>query len=173
MADGIFAGLQVIDCASWIAGPAAATILSDFGAKVIKIEPPEPVIRAGIAAVPQNHGLLVAADGPQQAEPGHRSQAPEDLAFCTACSARPTSSSPTSLAGARAPEDRAADLLAINPRLVYGSITAYARPARSGPDRLRRDRLLGPHRPDGHVGHHRDEPSRSMPAWRPSHRDAL
>ena len=40
MADGIFAGLQVIDCASWIAGPAAATILSDVGAKVIKIEPP-------------------------------------------------------------------------------------------------------------------------------------
>src|SRR5260370_9459208 len=40
MADGIFAGLRVIDCASWIAGPAAATILSDFGAEVIKIEPP-------------------------------------------------------------------------------------------------------------------------------------
>src|SRR5919197_6215511 len=40
MADGIFAGLKVIDCASWIAGPAAATILSDFGADVIKIEPP-------------------------------------------------------------------------------------------------------------------------------------
>ena len=31
---------EVIDCASWIAGPAAATILSDFGAEVIKIEPP-------------------------------------------------------------------------------------------------------------------------------------
>ena len=40
MDDGIFAGLRVIDCASWIAGPAAATILSDFGAEVIKIEPP-------------------------------------------------------------------------------------------------------------------------------------
>jgi len=40
MADGIFSGLRVIDCASWIAGPAAATILSDFGAEVIKIEPP-------------------------------------------------------------------------------------------------------------------------------------
>src|SRR5436189_5647901 len=38
--DGIFDGLKVIDCASWIAGPAAATILSDFGADVIKIEPP-------------------------------------------------------------------------------------------------------------------------------------
>src|SRR5438445_224620 len=40
MTDGIFQGLKVIDCASWIAGPAAATILSDFGAEVIKIEPP-------------------------------------------------------------------------------------------------------------------------------------
>ena len=40
MTESLFAGLKVIDCASWIAGPAAATILSDFGADVIKIEPP-------------------------------------------------------------------------------------------------------------------------------------
>ena len=40
MTDSLFAGLKVIDCASWIAAPAAATILSDFGANVIKIEPP-------------------------------------------------------------------------------------------------------------------------------------
>src|SRR5437763_16327334 len=33
-------GLKVIDCASFIAGPAAATVMSDFGAEVIKIEPP-------------------------------------------------------------------------------------------------------------------------------------
>src|SRR5262249_2339332 len=37
---GLFEGLKVIDCASFIAGPAAATVLSDFGAAVIKIEPP-------------------------------------------------------------------------------------------------------------------------------------
>src|SRR5947208_12331448 len=37
---GIFEGLKVIDCASFIAAPAAATVLSDFGAEVIKIEPP-------------------------------------------------------------------------------------------------------------------------------------
>jgi crotonobetainyl-CoA:carnitine CoA-transferase CaiB-like acyl-CoA transferase len=36
----IFEGLKVIDCASFIAAPAAATMLSDFGATVIKIEPP-------------------------------------------------------------------------------------------------------------------------------------
>ena len=37
---GLFDDLLVIDCASFIAGPAAATIFSDFGARVIKIEPP-------------------------------------------------------------------------------------------------------------------------------------
>lgn len=40
MASGLFSDLLVIDCASFVAGPAAATILSDFGARVIKIEPP-------------------------------------------------------------------------------------------------------------------------------------
>ena len=40
MTKHLFSGLKVIDCASWIAGPAAATIMSDFGADVIKIEPP-------------------------------------------------------------------------------------------------------------------------------------
>ena len=40
MDKGIFDGLKVLDCASFIAAPAAATVLSDFGAEVIKIEPP-------------------------------------------------------------------------------------------------------------------------------------
>lgn len=39
MEKGIFDGLKVLDCASFIAAPAAATVLSDFGADVIKIEP--------------------------------------------------------------------------------------------------------------------------------------
>jgi len=37
---GLFDDLLVIDCASFIAAPAAATVLSDFGARVIKVEPP-------------------------------------------------------------------------------------------------------------------------------------
>lgn len=41
MSEGIFAGLKVIDCATYIAAPAAATTLSDFGADVIKVEPIE------------------------------------------------------------------------------------------------------------------------------------
>src|SRR3982075_1073054 len=40
MEAGILEALKVLDCASFIAAPAAATVLSDFGADVIKIEPP-------------------------------------------------------------------------------------------------------------------------------------
>jgi crotonobetainyl-CoA:carnitine CoA-transferase CaiB-like acyl-CoA transferase len=38
--DGLLSGLRVIDCGTYVAGPAAATIMSDFGAEVIKIERP-------------------------------------------------------------------------------------------------------------------------------------
>src|ERR1700681_1982035 len=38
--ENIFSGLKVVDFASFIAGPAAAVILSDYGADVIKVEPP-------------------------------------------------------------------------------------------------------------------------------------
>ena len=33
-------GLKVVEVATWIAAPVAATILADLGADVIKIEPP-------------------------------------------------------------------------------------------------------------------------------------
>lgn len=38
--DLLFEGLKVVDVASWIAGPVAATILADYGADVIKVEMP-------------------------------------------------------------------------------------------------------------------------------------
>jgi len=40
MTERLFDGLRVIDAASFIAGPVAATILADFGADVIKVERP-------------------------------------------------------------------------------------------------------------------------------------
>src|SRR3982750_4170 len=63
----IFDGLKVIDCASFIAGPAAATVMSDFGAEVIKIEPPgmgDPYRRRGTPVPgrpPLNPGFIFDA----------------------------------------------------------------------------------------------------------------
>ena len=39
--DHLFEDLLVIDAASFLAGPGASTILGDFGARVIKVEPPQ------------------------------------------------------------------------------------------------------------------------------------
>jgi formyl-CoA transferase len=39
--ENIFSGLKVVDLSSFVAGPGAAVILSDFGADVIKVEPPK------------------------------------------------------------------------------------------------------------------------------------
>lgn len=41
MYNGILSGLRVIDCGTYVAGPASATIMSDFGAEVIKVERPQ------------------------------------------------------------------------------------------------------------------------------------
>ncbi len=41
MQNGILSGLRVIDCGTYVAGPASTTIMSDFGAEVLKIERPQ------------------------------------------------------------------------------------------------------------------------------------
>src|SRR5262245_31847829 len=41
MHNGILSGLRVIDCGTYVAGPASTTIMSDFGAEVFKIERPQ------------------------------------------------------------------------------------------------------------------------------------
>ena len=54
--DNIFSELKVVDFASFIAGPSAAVILSDFGADVIKVEPPAgDYWRMGHKVPPQPH----------------------------------------------------------------------------------------------------------------------
>jgi crotonobetainyl-CoA:carnitine CoA-transferase CaiB-like acyl-CoA transferase len=36
----LLAGIKVIDAANFIAGPVSATVMADFGADVVKVEPP-------------------------------------------------------------------------------------------------------------------------------------
>ncbi|MBV9924072.1 MAG: CoA transferase [Acidobacteria bacterium] len=52
--DNIFSGLKVVDFSSFVAAPGAAVILGDFGADVIKVEPPSGDLwRLGNHAPPQ------------------------------------------------------------------------------------------------------------------------
>ena len=165
MADGIFAGLRVIDCASWIAGPAAATILSDFGAEVIKIEPPgagdpwraSPAVPGKITdywwqlTSRNKQSLAIDLKHPE----GLARAAPPDRLDRRLHHQLPP-------AGARAPEDRrrrpAGDQPAAGLRLDHG---LWRGGRGGGPDRLRRHRLLGAHRPDGHGAGHAPRRSRS------------
>ncbi|HVY15265.1 MAG TPA: CoA transferase [Rhodopila sp.] len=124
----LFAGLKVIDCASWIAGPCAATILSDFGADVIKIEPPgagDPW--RAVQAIP---GL--SGDYYWQLTSRNKRSLALDLKqregqavlhrLCTQADVFITNFPiPVRDRLRMAP----ADLLPLNPRLIYASFTAY------------------------------------------------
>jgi len=126
----LLAGLRVIDAASFIAGPVAATILADFGADVIKLEPPagDPyrhrTAGPGVPESPYNYRWIVdnrtkrglaldlrAADGRAVL---HRLVARADV-FVT-----------NTPLGSRARLGiRWEDLAPLNARLIYASITAY------------------------------------------------
>ena len=129
MSDGIFSGLRVIDCASWIAGPAAATILSDFGAEVIKLEPPgagDPW-RASTPVPGKTVDYWWQLTSRNKRSLAIDLKAPEGLAVLN----RLIASTDVFVTNFPLPvrerlKIAAADLLAINPRLIYGSISALS-----------------------------------------------
>jgi crotonobetainyl-CoA:carnitine CoA-transferase CaiB-like acyl-CoA transferase len=141
MADGIFHGLKVIDCASWIAGPAAATILSDFGADVIKLEPPgagDPW-RAAVPVPGKTTDYWWQLTSRNKRSLAIDLKHEEGLAVLY----RLIASTDVFITNFPVPvrerlKIAASDLLAINPRLIYGSISAYgeagAEAARTGFD---------------------------------------
>ncbi len=132
MSDGMlpFAGLKVIDCASFIAAPVAATMLGDFGADVVKIEPPDGDPHRGLYQLlgcvdpPSNfvwdlnsrnkRSLVLDLKQPEGQAVLHRLVAQADV-FIT--------NLPLPVRGRLAID--AERLLALNPRLVYASMTAY------------------------------------------------
>ncbi len=128
MDHGIFTGLKVIDCASWIAGPAAATILSDFGAEVIKIEPPgagDPW-RASAAVPGKTTDYWWQLTARNKRSLAIDLKHPDGLAVLQ----RLIATTDVFITNFPLPvrerlKIAAADLLAINPKLIYGSISAY------------------------------------------------
>jgi crotonobetainyl-CoA:carnitine CoA-transferase CaiB-like acyl-CoA transferase len=128
MPDHLFTGLKVIDCASWIAGPAAATILSDFGADVIKIEPPG----AGDPWRARSANPESKADHYWQHTARNKRSLALDLKHADGRAILYHLVATTDVFITNFPlpvRDRLrlapADLLPLNPRLIYASLTAY------------------------------------------------
>src|SRR5919106_2423146 len=123
-------GLRVLDVASFIAAPVATTVMADFGADVIKIEPPagDPYRHrtgggAGVAESPYNYryivdnrtkrGLALDLARAEGREVLYRLIARADV-FVTN----------TPLDSRARLGIRWEDLEPLNPRLIYASVTA-------------------------------------------------
>jgi len=124
----LFAGLKVIDCASWIAGPAAATMLSDFGADVIKIEPPgagDPWRASSpVPGKPTDYYWQLTARNKRSLAVDLKHDA--GLAVLR----RLLAAADVFITNFPLPvrerlKIAAADVLPLNPRLIYASLTAY------------------------------------------------
>jgi crotonobetainyl-CoA:carnitine CoA-transferase CaiB-like acyl-CoA transferase len=121
-------GVRVLDAASFIAGPVAATVMADFGADVIKIEPPGGdtyrVRGTGYPPSPYNfpwivdnrtkRGVAIDLRTPEGQAVVHRLVQDADV-FVTNLP-RETR---------RRYRVRYEDLEPLNARLIYGSVTAY------------------------------------------------
>ena len=171
----IFAGLKVIDCASYIAAPAAATVLADFGADVIKIEAPgegDPWHTA-YSRMPQHneHNFPWLMDNRNKRGLALDLKAPEGRAVLE----RLVSQADVFITNLPLPvrerlRVRHSDFAAQYPRLIYASLTAYGEEgpeagktgfdvtaywARSGlMDHVRADSLTEPGRAIAGMGDH-------------------
>ncbi|HWS75966.1 MAG TPA: CoA transferase, partial [Quisquiliibacterium sp.] len=125
-----FDGLKVIDCASFIAAPAAATILSDFGADVVKVEPIEgdpyrELFRpAGFGPDDRNYGWELDSRNKRSLAVDLKTAEGLDILHRLAAGADVFITNLPLSVRRRLRIDHET-ICALNPRLVYGSFTAY------------------------------------------------
>ena len=171
MTDHLFSGLKVIDCASWIAGPAAATIMSDFGADVIKIEPPgagDPWrARSRQPGADNDYYWQLTSRNKRSLALDLKHEAGRAVLYRLVADADVFVTNfplPVRDRLKLAPDRSAAAQPAADLRLVH---RLWRGGRRSGEDRLRLHRLLGAHRADGRgagrCGYAR--PRARRPAW--------
>ncbi len=124
-------GIKVLEVGSWIAGPAAATIMSDFGAEVIKVEPPgagDPY--RGLGALPgmplSEHNYSWLLDSRNKKSLALDVTRPEGRDVLLRLAGKTdvflTNFPPALLARLRLAWE---DLSVVNPRLIYALLTAY------------------------------------------------
>jgi crotonobetainyl-CoA:carnitine CoA-transferase CaiB-like acyl-CoA transferase len=127
----LFEGLKVVDAASWIAGPVAATILADLGADVIKVEMPgtgDPYRRlpAGPAApkADVNYTWLMDARNKRSITLNVKSEAGRDVLkrLVQWCDVYVTN---YPIGMRRSLGLTYEDLAPLNERMIFASLTAY------------------------------------------------
>jgi crotonobetainyl-CoA:carnitine CoA-transferase CaiB-like acyl-CoA transferase len=132
-------GVKVVELAHWLAGPVAAGMLADWGAEVIKIEPPggDPMRgasgRLGLHPDAPNGGFLAANRGKRSIEIEVKTEAGREVlnrllerADVLLTNLRPSALKRLDLAPA--------SVKVRYPRLIYCSVTAYGW---GGPDQER------------------------------------
>ncbi|MEV6904037.1 CoA transferase [Amycolatopsis sp. NPDC051372] len=131
-------GLHVVDLASFIAGPAAATVLGDFGADVVKVEPPHVGdAYRGLSRVPPNPHVE-GVNYPWQLDNRNKRSIALNL---KSPGAKPVLERLVRWADVLVtnfpPQTRAKlgldydELAALNPRLIYADVTGFGE---AGPD---------------------------------------
>ena len=139
--DLLFEGLKVLDVGTWIAGPVAATMLADFGAEVTKIELPGPgdgyrhyAHTPGIPDAGEvNYTWLMDARNKRSLtlnlkDPRGKAILEKLIEDCDVY----VTNQPQSLR--RSLGLTYEELAALNPRMIYASLTAYGE---TGPERDR------------------------------------
>ncbi len=132
------AGIRILDVASFIAAPVAATVLGDYGADVIKVEPPgegDPnrtiaVVAAGYPKSPVNYPWHLDSRGKRSLAidlKNREARAAFDRVIATA---DVLITNYPLVARARLRLDYE-DVAKVNPRLIYASFTGYGE---TGPD---------------------------------------
>ncbi len=126
----LFAGLKVIDCASYIAAPCAATVLADYGADVIKIEPPEGDVYRELYTLPG--AANATGNYPWELDSRNKRSLCLDLKTPAGLAVLERLIPQTDVFITNLPLQVRArlrigqdTLCALNPRLVYASFTAY------------------------------------------------
>lgn len=133
--DYLFEDLLVIDAATFLAGPGAATVMSDFGATVIKIEPPEgDRYRTLKGSYEIDYNWLLTSRNKKSVAIDLKQQAGIDLVHELAVSADVfvTNFIGEHITRYQYEYER---LRGLNPRLIYAHVTGYGS---TGPDTMRR-----------------------------------
>jgi crotonobetainyl-CoA:carnitine CoA-transferase CaiB-like acyl-CoA transferase len=127
----LLSGLRVIDCGTYIAGPAAATMMSDFGADVIKIERAQGgdpyrnlSFLPGMPVSEHNYCWLLDARNKKSLAINLREEAGREVLRKLISTADVFITNYTPQLAARF-QVRYEDVEPLNPRLIYAQITGY------------------------------------------------